>query len=46
MWGKSCCILDDINFPKCSNREGMESNNNARVAHEVMEGNELNVHGI
>jgi hypothetical protein len=46
MWGKSYCILDDINFAKCSNREGMEGNNNVGVVHEVMEGNEQNVHGI
>jgi hypothetical protein len=46
MWGKSCCILDDVNFAKCSNRGRMESNNNVGVAHEVMEGNEQNVHGI
>jgi hypothetical protein len=45
MWGKSCCILDDVNFAKCSNRERMEGNN-VEVAHEVMEGNEQNVHGI
>jgi hypothetical protein len=38
--------FNNLIIAKCSNREGMESNNNVGVAHEVMEGNEQNVHGI